>query len=493
MFSYCCIFSKFYSTKSTSIVLKKLLECDYYTAHKIFKNFEELQTYDSKLIEENINLLEQHGITKKDIQSHANVLLLDPFVTENRLYFLEEGGFKKYDCGAVCWFTSFTNKNRNILEAHGYIPQDADIIGSLLSHVEECPHVSPPSYNISKMNTLATMSDFVLKYYLCWRLDLDNKRLDKKALNNFRCKSFRIMSKTFKLLENEIGFSKEDIFKHSYVAANCNPHNIENILSSIQNLGGQDIKVVLKNNPKILLIHFKSILKISQHLQEYRIPNSSISNNFEIFTVDSNKVLEGLKEMESFPEFRAFRTHPRVLDLILKHEQVLTRMDHLKDLNLQCMSLNILHISKGKFQKFVDKGSDKASNIDIIQYLATALGEEKSIIAMDMTRHQLRSHVPFVTVQKTLKLLLKEGYTRDDILPNIQLTLYPWMLIKDHLTKLLTRPELSSQHLLTGEKPYFNKKQLLAFCLYFIERDYHFSGNGIWYRHTYKQEYLPDT
>lgn len=57
------------------------------------------------------------------------------------------------------------------------------------------------------------------------------------------------------------------IFKHSYVAANCNPHNIENILSSIQNLGGQDIKVVLKNNPKILLIHFKSILKISQHLQ----------------------------------------------------------------------------------------------------------------------------------------------------------------------------------------------------------------------------------
>lgn len=67
------------------------------------------------------------------------------------------------------------------------------------------------------------------------------------------------------------------------------------------------------------------------------------------------------------------------------------------------------------------------------------------------------------------------------------------MLIKDHLTKLLTRPELSSQHLLTGEKPYFNKKQLLAFCLYFIERDYHFSGNGIWYRHTYKQEYLPDT
>lgn len=33
-------------------------ECDYYTAHKIFKNIEELQTYDSKLIEENINLLE---------------------------------------------------------------------------------------------------------------------------------------------------------------------------------------------------------------------------------------------------------------------------------------------------------------------------------------------------------------------------------------------------------------------------------------------------
>lgn len=103
------------------------------------------------------------------------------------------------------------------MEAHGYIPQDADIIGSLLSHVEECPHVSPPSYNISKMNTLATMSDFVLKYYLCWRLDLDNKRLDQKVLNNFRCKSFRIMSKTFKLLENEIGFSKEDVGRELFI------------------------------------------------------------------------------------------------------------------------------------------------------------------------------------------------------------------------------------------------------------------------------------
>jgi hypothetical protein len=117
-------------------------------------------------------------------------------------------------------YIAMVRKPLRLLKAHQYIPSHIDVPESFLSYLNEPP---PPfdllsskdvSHNIPFMNIQLA----VLRHYLQWRLEMKPDELDSvmKTYNRLKHRSFRLVEKSLKVLEDELGFSKEKVYYYYY-------------------------------------------------------------------------------------------------------------------------------------------------------------------------------------------------------------------------------------------------------------------------------------
>jgi len=114
-----------------------------------------------------------------------------------------------------CSYVTLVRKPVRLLKAYQYIPPDTDVPTSFLSYLSEPP---PPFDSLSSNDdwnnrSFVDVQLAVLRHYLQWRLEMQPDELDSiiKTYCRLKHRSFRLIEKSLKILEEDIGFSKEKV------------------------------------------------------------------------------------------------------------------------------------------------------------------------------------------------------------------------------------------------------------------------------------------
>lgn len=262
--------------------------------------------------------------------------------------------------------------------------------------------------------------------------------------------------------------------KNNSYLLHSHPENTRNSLEKVKYLGGLKTRDVFLAYPKVIMTATDTLVKTSTVLKEFGIPNEAIQKCIHIFTLSSESVRDRLNTIKRTPELNPFLSHPRVLRLIYYYKQANIRLQYLKNMQMKCASLHMLSGPKSVFEKYINEGGDKTRGCDIVHYVSTALRCTRKEVQSKLLKHPYWCHVPLLHMKETLQFLCDSGFSRKQILSSVQLLLYPKLKVEQQLRVMPYREEL---------QPYAKWKDtdyILSLCIYLIEKEHHFSGDGVW-------------
>ncbi|XP_021929431.1 transcription termination factor 5, mitochondrial [Zootermopsis nevadensis] len=335
-------------------LLMEVFDYPYRETYKIVYRHKVLRTLDQNLIQRVADILNRFGIEKGDIAEHPLVLTIFPATIENHTMLLEEGGFTHVTAKHLNSYITIVRKPLRLLKVHQYIPSHIDVPENFLSYLKEPPPSFDPlhSKGVSHDTSFMDIQMAVLSHYLCWRLEMKPDELDSlmKTYSRLKHKSFRLIEKSLKVLEEELGFSKEKIKRHGYLI-HSHAGNTLDTLNRVKTLGGMDIRTMFHKYPKIIATATDTLIKTAQHLQDFGIPDEAIQKCPEVFTLGSDTVFQRLGALQSVPEFTGLARHPRVLRLVHHQRKACSRLGYLQDMKVKCASLHILSSTQVQFER----------------------------------------------------------------------------------------------------------------------------------------------
>ncbi|GLG95497.1 Uncharacterized protein GBIM_02445 [Gryllus bimaculatus] len=432
---------------------------------------------DEELDRKQLEILESFKISPEDCALNSGIWRVHPQTIEHHGLVLQESGFKKLTASLIVNYVKVVKKNIHLLKIHKYIDPELSVIDSYMQHLR-----NPPLENLDlknpdeNTNILINVYSTVLKSFLAWRLNTTRSEIEQiwKTYPRIKHKSLKYICWALDILEHDLGFTLEKIRRHGYLIHSY-PPNILDTLKRVPQLCGKDIKTVFHTHPKIIMSSTRNILATAQHLKRC----------YEVFTLGSASMQRRLQLLHTVPKLRPFAENPRVLQIVHYQRKVSARLDQLQELQRQCASLHLLTSNQAYFERFTREGVDRTRGFDVVTYLAQQLSSEELAIRDYLGRHPFWCSVSCDSVQNTLEFLLKDGFETKDILSNLHLVLYPRnkveCILKDLSSSEAVTKALNIVSATNPQKvPVLCKKTELALCLYFLEQDHHFTGNGIW-------------
>lgn len=436
---------------------------------------------NKKLDVRQLSTLKKLGIAEFDWKRYPNIFKIHPQTLEHHGLLLLEGGFKRLNAPLMINYFKIVKNTVHDLKLLGHIKPITSVSHSFLQQLGSFP---AHKFDLDKLEEadmkFIDIYNLILKHFLLWRLETTESEL-LRIMNTYqriKHKSLKYVSWTLDILEKDIGFSKEKILNHGYLIHSY-PYNTLDTLNRVPVLCGMDIKTVLNRYPKIIMTVTDTIIQIQALLKAHNIPDEAVHRRGDIFTLGADSLRKRLMKMETVPEFKAYSNSPRVVQLVHYQRKASERILQLKELQRQCMSVHVLTSPDSFFQRYTQEHEDRSSGHDIINLLSPKLGVDDSTLRKSMRRHPFWCHVSLVALLDTLNMLLEMGYEKADVTKNVHLLLYKTEEVKNVLVSLPSRQEVIEAQSLTNKNT-LTKCTELALCLYFLEREHHFTGNGMW-------------
>lgn len=435
---------------------------------------------DLKDVKETGLALKEKNFTNEQIIARPKALLLNKMTVVNRIKVLNECSFKDINLVFLYKFVAVVNKNISLLKAYGYIDREKDIAKSLASRLD-----IPVTFTaeINDDMSLNMLREIIINSYLKDKLEMSSKDITKywSLYSRIRHKSLESIVENIRICEEELHFSRERIVKNGFILYAC-PENLRELIDSIPHIANVPIQEILYRRPKIAMSSAEGIRTIIDHIKSFDIPEESILKCLDLLTLGSDTVLERLRMLTQTKEFSVLCSNPRVLMLIHFINKAKTRLDYLKQLKVKCASLNILASSSDTFEKYAREGVDRTKGRDGIYYVAKVMNMSKDDVRNIFNRHPNWCHVPIMSIKNSLDYLRYKGFSDKEITENLHLLLYPSTRIAEKLNALLEwKDENNENRLISGVAlSAISNSKLLNLCLYFIEAEFHFSGDGIW-------------
>lgn len=432
-------------------------------------------------IKASANFLKKQNFSTAEILTRPKILLLNKMTLANRVKVLNECCFIDFKVLYLYKFVSLMNKNIDYLKGFNYVDPTANIPSNLLKLLD-IPVTLTTTINESV--TLSKTRENIINFYLKAKLEMTSEELAKLwKVYGVRLKSRNIESivKIIDILENELEFSKQRIIKNGFLLGGC-PENLSKMLSDIPAVGGVPFKEIIHQRPKIVMQQVDSISDIIKHVKSFNIPEDRLVKCVEVLTLSSDTVRERLNELSNIDEFKVLISNPRVLRLIHFQTKAKTRLEYLKQLKLNCMSLHVLTGPSDIFEKYAKVGIDKVSGRDSVIFLSETFNIEQESVREYLSRHPNSFYVPVLKLKAAIDYLREKLFTDQEISENMYLLLYPVSKIDHKLASLLQwREENDGSRFICGVSlSKITNTQLLNLCLYYIEADYHFTGDGTW-------------
>ncbi|XP_063696633.1 transcription termination factor 5, mitochondrial [Culicoides brevitarsis] len=439
------------------------------TASKFVKRHPALQCLDPINATHTFNMLVSMNVSVEDIKRYPSVLNLHPTTLQNRTQILLEAGFRKGNIHFhhIQKYLSICKQSLEVFKLYDWVDADKDIPASLLASFE----LEPSALCIDYKATLLAARKSILEEYLRRVLNFNDTDVQNhwESYNRIKHKSGASILEMVKLLKDELGYTNDIIKNHAFVL-HGNPENLKEILRRFDTIGGIPTKEFLIKRPKVCMVNPDSISATLSVLQKFNINHEHIKHCLDIVTLSPQTIERRLTELKTLPDFEILSDHPRVLKLVMFQTKAKARMEYLKQLKFKCISLNVLSTSNSIFERHTREGADKTSGLDIVLFIVRHFQKPEKEIRDKFVRHPRWNCVPLSVMKHNLEFLLKLNFTKDDIYKHIYILLYPTVRIEEKL-KLIAKDEKCKNA---------TKAQILSLLLYYIELDYHFSGDAIW-------------
>lgn len=437
------------------------------------------QNADYTEIEKTLKYLRTKKFSNFDIIEHPTCLYINPSTYENREMVFKECLFQNVKLSFYVRYVSIMNKKLAVLKAYQYVHPSSDVVDSLKKQLDIPVKLES---DLSDTNSLNEIRREIMNIYFKERLHMTDDEIAKarKIYTHLKHRNLKGMVETVNILIEQLNFSKERITKNSYLL-HARAENIKSILREIPKIADIDIKEVVHSRPKILMQNCETLKSTIQHVRNFNIPEEAIIKCHEILTLSSETVYSRLCELHKIKEFSVMFNNPRILRLIHYQTKAKTRLEYLKQLKMRCFSLNLLSGPTETFEKYAYIGGDKTKGKEIIEFFSNTFKIDQKSVREMLHLHPHWVQVPVLTIYNTMLFLRYKGFTKADMLQNFLLLLYPISKIQPKLDALFEWKSESDDNrkISDVEVKTLSNSKLLSLCLYFIESEYHFTGNAI--------------
>ncbi|XP_055375303.1 transcription termination factor 5, mitochondrial [Condylostylus longicornis] len=445
---------------------------------KILEENEKLFDVSRKDITKTTEFLKSLEFTVGDIESKPMILYVNAATLENRYETLLESGCDPVTISILFKYVTIMNKEVSVLKKHKIIRTDFDVQHQLEKIFDSDVKIKL-NEKLDEQLPLRVFREKILNAYLVEKFHFNKSQLERqwKVYGRIRHRSFKSILKMVNILTEELNFPLERIIKNGYLIYG-DPENLRKLLE-IPKIGSENFKDILFKRPKIIMSSYESVYNTIKHIRDFGIPDESILKCPDILTLGSNTVQERLNELKNIDELQVLISNPRILRLVHYQNKALQRLDYLNNMRVKCVSLHILSCDSEAFVRFVREGTDKNKGKDLLVYLANIFNSTQKYIRDELSKHSNWSHITVLQVKECLELLQANNFNLSDIFPNIHILLYPKHKIEEKL-KILQTDEFYKENQLNTSYTYVSYKQILTLCLYLMEIEFHFTGDGVW-------------
>ncbi|XP_011707905.1 PREDICTED: uncharacterized protein LOC105462759 isoform X1 [Wasmannia auropunctata] len=297
--------------------------------------------------------------------------------------------------------------------------------------------------------------------YLDDKIFLDNKNLKK-------VKSISMIAETLKVLRLDLGYDEKMIKRQPKVII-ASADNIRLLLNSFTDIVGIPIVDALREYPFILLQDVDNVKQLVKLFKLYEIPNEYVKSYMKVFTIRNEVFQERIEMIKRHPNLNVWYKHSRIVQIASQIHMTKNRLQYVSIMD----SSKWVHPNALLSQKH---SLDKAVQIGLCshkRYVQHVLKQELEVDMSDLlTRHPHWKTAAFADIVQMIKYLRKH-FTIDEICPNIHIVLYKRSRVQKVLADLKQQYSQSTEYS-------FTDSQYLALCLYMLEKDNHFTGDGIW-------------
>nr|XP_019560477.2 transcription termination factor 5, mitochondrial [Aedes albopictus] len=418
--------------------------------------------------------------TTEEILQQPTLFTLHLITLENRTTILRECGFvETLNLMALSKYITIVRQKIKALKNNKLIPPDLNVMEQLRKQFEIEVKVN---IDFNEEMHLQTLRELFINAYIRERLQLNDEEINKlwKSYSKIKHKSFGHTQRVVDILEHDLKFSRDKIVRNLYLL-HADPENLLRYQEVVPSIAGLDIKEVMLKQPKIAMIPCDSVKQILGYFREFGIGEAGVLKYSTVLTLSPNTVLARMEQLQKTKEFEVLSKHPRITKLIAYQTKAAIRLDYLQQLKVRCASLNVLASHSQNFEKYIRDGYDRNNVKDVAHYLKMVFQRQDNEVVEQLKRHPNWFHVPTVQMQETLDHLKGTGFSMNDIYENVQLLLYPLSRINHKLGKLSECKRAKKKHDELGiELTSVTPTQMLSLCLYAIELDFHFTGDGIW-------------
>ncbi|XP_045489266.1 transcription termination factor 5, mitochondrial-like [Pieris rapae] len=378
----CCCLQKFMRTISTNHEnLYKL--CRHLGISKDKAQFIMLkQPYITKFCEEDIQSMVKTvydlGYPKDILIDYPNLFYMLPVTLKNRYKILEECGFIEITPQLLLSYLNvMKQKTVGELKNSGLIPQFFNTENRLASCMTQWPtSLTTLIYGDINLLTLHSLRLKIIQRYLELVIDLTEDEFLRglKTYPTLQHRPLKAINETLEILQSQVGMPKYKIKSNLYLI-HADPDNLMQILFKLRELGGIDVKDVIRMYPRLAAKNYSTLQEIKDiRLKKHGIGPEAQSRCFQVFSLSPKTVEERLIHAKTTPEFSLYINHPRFLKMIL-YKTVLKRRINLKNQNKKCLSLNALSGSSVRYDTFEKAPGDRlGKGKDLICAISQVLG-----------------------------------------------------------------------------------------------------------------------
>lgn len=385
---------------------------------------------------------------------------------------------------------SLLNKNITDLKAHGLIDKDRNVAENLVGFLDVPVKLSK---DINDSISLKVTRKAIIEQYLINKLGMKQQEVMSlwKTYKNLANRSLQSVVHALHVLENDVGCTKDKVIRNGFLLLSSGD-NIKRILEEVPTIAGVPTKELILTDPAIVNNDVERIKETIENLRSLGIPEDRILKCPRILAMKPETVYERIVELKNSKELNVLINDPRVLRLVYRHATANSRVGFLTEMKLKCMSLHVLSNSANAFERHVKSGRDRSSGQETVYFLLQKFNHSEEALRNVLNRHPNWRYVALASVKAVINYLHYKGYTNQELANNILLLIYPLNRVDQKLKALVGwRAEQAALHNQSFSD--ISNNQLLSLCLYFIESEFHFSGNGVWDadRHDGKQDMAP--
>lgn len=365
----------------------------------------------------------QLGLPADDIRAKPKVLAQNALTIQNRYHVLQEIAFQSIGTAALVKYVSIINQSVDRLKELQFVDAAVDMPRRLadLLHVD-----LDAQREYSTSGRLRDLRRTVLNTWLRAEFDMSAAEQDRiwATYSNLRHKAFGSVYEAVRVCRDVLGMSTERIKQHPYVLY-ADPDNVLQIVAQ-GTLGGIDVRQLLWRRPKIMMTHCQRLLRVERVIRDFGVPDTAFPRCVEIFTLSPETIHERLCDLHKIREFDVLAGHPRVLRLVHYQMKARARLEYLRKMKVNCVSLHVLSSGSVSFERYARTGVDRTKGVDIVMLLRQRLGgADATEIRTRLNRHPNWCHVPAMSVKQVLDWLEADGFSVECIYANVHVLLYP--------------------------------------------------------------------